>query len=578
MEFLYNRFIKYVSLIERFAGWLMTVPEKWLYSAFAFLGVGLLVFNTFFSLTQRVMHGDLVAQQLMILQWTTGTEHVYATAEATNYIIKFPFYWLMEQLIASPLATVITTAIGLNIVGWGLAWLFLYKIISLVGWSTKKTRATLAILMVYVATISDSVYWILFPNSRNLEVALMIAVMYGILWTAKNAKRMKWYNYLLLPTVFGVIFANDLMAMVLIAAPLGLYYVIKLGVSALRRASYTEAVSSIAPLLVIGLSAIFYKLLNRFALSHIFVTPDKAGGAAIPDLASTPETILGLGFSALHQLGVDIFGRPLVAFDTAPYLINWLVLAAIVAAICIALKNVSYRKNGVVQATALTLIFLPVIVFLTGFSSAEGIGIGSARYMIVLPFLVIVLVVGAVRYMRPAVAKKVTLSLMALVMVSTLAFLTAYGRETVYAVRDQAWETRNARVYELIDVMAEHGISKGYSSIQTAQTVTYFTEQKTLMLPVACDTSVEGKPVQYVTDWLIEASTLFEPSGRTAIEVDTVPSKKNLCSLDLVKRQVGVQGLVAEEVINDGHQTVLVYDRDILQSLRPKPQHEYTKR
>ena len=577
MEFLYNKLIKCVVLIQRIARMLFAVPERRAYIGLALLGSGLLVFNTFFSLTRRVIHGDLVAQQLMVQQWTTGVEHIYATAEATNYILKFPLYWVMEQLVNSPLATVVATAIILNIVGWGLTWFSLYKILVLVGWSTKLTRAALAIMMTYVAVISDSVYWILFPNSRNLEVALMVFVLYGVLWAAKSAGRLKWYSYVLLSMAFGAIFINDLMAMALVAAPLGLFFLIKLLVAISRKAAYEEAIGYVAPLVIIGLGAVIYKVLNRYVLSRIFVTPDKADGSSIPDVSSALDTVAGLVFSALHQLGLNVFGRPLVALDTIPYLINWLIVGVAVYAILKVRKNVQFRNDTNLQAVACVVALLPVIIFLTGFSSTESVDIGSARYMIILPFLCMLIFVGALRYLNRRFAKNLLIGLMLLVMSTTVVFCGAYGRETAAGVRSEVWRSGNTRLYELIDVVKRYSVDKGYSSIQTAQSVTYFTDQRTLMLPVACDESLNTRPVQYASDWLIEASTLFKSSRRTAIEVDTKPSDYNSCSLDVVKRQVGTDGLVAEEKINGGNQTVLIYDRDIMYNLRPKNRDEYLR-
>ena len=96
------------------------------------------------------------------------------------------------------------------------------------------------------------------------------------------------------------------------------------------------------------------------------------------------------------------------------------------------------------------------------------------------------------------------------------------------------------------------------------------------MVPVMCDKSVPGMPVQRAYEWLIEARSAFVATGKTMIEVATRPSDFNPCAKDLVMKQVGD---VPEAIIESGvDHTILIYKQDIRTKLYGAPLSFYNDR
>jgi hypothetical protein len=111
---------------------------------------------------------DLYGQQVLTHQWLHGF-HDYALIGITHYLLKMGLlYAPLDILPGDPRLKLLLLTAGVNLVTFIVIFVLLEKILQLF-----KLRPGLIfyVAMVWSASISGSIYWIQYTNSRNLEVA-----------------------------------------------------------------------------------------------------------------------------------------------------------------------------------------------------------------------------------------------------------------------------------------------------------------------------------------------------------------------------------------------------------------------
>jgi hypothetical protein len=253
-------------------------------------------------LTQRTIF-DLVGQQVLTQQLLHGSI-AGATIGVTNYIPKmFILYAPMVLLPASPRLKLIALTVAVNIATLILIGLALEKILRIFG---VRTGGALYVGLVWLAAIAGSVFWIQFTNSRNLEVAGGLFLLYGGLRYLEQPG----HRRLLAIAVFSaILFFADTLQLYMTAVPLIAYSAI------ICRHHRWERVAWLAGALVMGYAGSKLFFISFAHLLSIRFTHD-TGATAAPSLHALLEGIVGAitATARLYSGGVDA-GNFRRAFD-----------------------------------------------------------------------------------------------------------------------------------------------------------------------------------------------------------------------------------------------------------------------
>lgn len=539
------------------------------------LGVGTvgIIANTLASFFMHGLHGDMVAQQVMVEQWTHGLTPLAATTEATNYIIKFPFYLLMTVAVPDPVARLLLVAMVLNVIAWLLIWYFIRKIMVLVGPLAKRSDIFLSICMLLLAILSPFLFWIDYPNSRNVELGLMVGLLYVLLKLQQN-KQTRMVTTVLLGLAAGVVYANDPLSLYLVSIPFACAMII---VTIIRR-DWPRFKSYKYLAVFLASSIATYLLLKTYVLGLLIRVPDKVSGIVLPNgegaVHSAVNIFQGLaqnaGLIPSFKLGESVSAN---LFVVCMGLVNVALLFVLVASLKRP-KDVA-RKRTQVTVLLVALVAL-VVVFASGYLSSY-VDLLFARYVSIVSILL--LLAALLGFMNSGKARQEYVMVFVLVC-SVIAGLLLVRMQAPNLIRvvhaEQFWHEKNQREYTLMSIAKEYDIRKGYASLQVAQPTTYLSRGELTMIPLMCDKADPNHPVQRVDEWLIEARSAFMPTGNSMIEVPAEPSDFNPCSRDVVVHQIRNTPLAIIE--GDGDHVVLVYDHDIRPQLYGVPQSFYEHR
>lgn len=521
------------------------------------------------------LHGDMVAQQVIVMQWADGAPMLAATMEATNYIIKFPLYFLANATIDEPVMRLIVVTFILNVTAWLLIWLFIFKIVQLMGSVSRLTILFIGIVMLFLASISQSIFWINYANSRNIELAFMLGVLYFLLVLVGNRHHISAWIKVMLGMVAGLFFVNDPLGLYLVVVP----FVAIVGVWALVKCRLDirgyKRFWSLAVFIVVSLLSYF--VLKSYILGYFLKVPDKVSAISAPQGEGAVYSIInivnGLAFNAgiipPNQLGES---RTAFLFTIFSLLFTILIIGLITLSL---VMKKTYTRRLQLLLLGISLLAL-LVVYISGYL-APYVDLLFARYVVIVN--IILLTVSAIGFANLKKKHQLYIVLIAFVLVAAMSVLFIKIQITNaprFTNASHYWHTKNERVYKLIEIAKEYKINKGYSSLQTAQPTTYLTEGGLTMVPVMCDKSNPRLPIQRAYEWLIEASSAYVSTGNTMIEVASKPSDFNPCSKDVVLSQIKKTPLA---VIQSGkNHTVIVYDDDIREQLYGVPRSFYDKK
>ncbi|MEJ0072774.1 MAG: hypothetical protein WDN27_01640 [Candidatus Saccharibacteria bacterium] len=234
---------------------------------------------------------DVVGQVGVADQWAHGL-HDGAQLGATNYLLKMPMYTVVNHLGGlSPHLKLLVLALLFNITTFVLLVFLFEKLLRLYG---VRPGAPFYLAMLWLASISGRVWWLDYANSRNLETAGGVLVLY---LACRFLKLPGWRPAAWLITVGGVVFFADQLQIYSIAAGLVLYAAL----CVLRRRNREQLTVSTALVGSLAGAIIFDKILHSLATS------------LLPISFLTAPTIAPTG-SLLHTLAGTLKG---IAVSTA---------------------------------------------------------------------------------------------------------------------------------------------------------------------------------------------------------------------------------------------------------------------
>lgn len=532
------------------------MPQIWAFYAknhvliTVIVGVVIITVNTLWIFLTRPLHGDMVAQQLAVQQWLHGVPMEGLMVGPTNYIIKLPFYVLIEGLFGwlSPFMRLVATSLFMTIGGWVFSLWITRRIIHTYVSKDKIVLMFVSLLFILVAIGSSGIYLLNFPNSRNIEVALMLAAIYLYIRASERA-RSKW-DYILLFIVTFLIYINDKYALYVVGGAAAVYLAARIIMDWYRRkpglnlpACYT--------LTVVVLTLIAHALATPLitAVTPIDITWSPPAEVKVLSVEEVGERVTGLSMAIVQNLGMPIIGKEL-NLRLYPYLVT-LVLVLYLLILFITGRKSRYWDDH--------LMHFLVTVMAVSLALPLASGLTQPRYIIIFPFVLIIFATILFNNVVTNRAKYHIKFLSVGTLLGAILFAFLYIPMVHLAIEKENWRIANREIYQLIRIANENEIEKAYMTMQHAQPVTYLNPDGLLALPLSC----EDDASLGVNDVLIERSTIQTASPNSMVYIG--PKKISCLSREQVVKQIKLAPV--KTVLTSSGGTVFIYDKDIKQYL-----------
>ncbi len=422
---------------------------------------------------------DIIGQLSLSDQWAHGLTDG-AQLGSTNYLLKMPIYFLMNGLeFLSPRSRLLILVIIFNLLTFLLLVKLMEKLLDLYKVSDK---SWLYIGALWLATISGRVFWLDYPNSRNLETVGGILFLYLLLRYIHCGRRQVAFMTVL---AGGIVFFADPLQLFMIGVPAGFYFAARWLISRskinLRQAL---AVGSIV------LSAlVFSKIL--FVLSRAFLPVTYLD---VPSMV--PSITVSHALVSLKNIIVStgtIFDSNFISgahnLNSVRRVLNFAVLMGIVSLIY---RIISRPQKPLQPLTLLT--FMIAAMYVVYIVSGQALQNDTSRYLIMLPLVTLSIVaLGANHYFAKHMSKIQKLWLAIIIINSCLLvgalyinFPNRYAKE-VFTSQIQTFMDHNKFDYAI-------------AARSLAMPTNYYADRRLFILPVFCTPNHQVKQTNLFFD------------------------------------------------------------------------------
>ena len=478
---------------------------------------------------------DLVSQQVIVQQWLHGyvsTAHMGQTAYLPKMLL---LYVPLEALPGSPRLKLILLTLAINATTFILLGIIIERMLReyhvRVGWAFYAA-------LVWLSVIAGSVFWIEFADSRNLEVAGGILLLYiGLHYLKRPSKR----TAILLAGFASLLFFSDPLQVYMTALALVVYA----GVLALAKREKVRDVATLTGLLIVGY--VVSKLLFAVTGHWLQMNFNATGNTTVPHLSALwlRQSLVGTIKATIGQFaGADDAGRLREVANIALLLLGG--AAVVYGAIR---KYIPYRLLLLAGCIGIT----DIAVYIASGQAVQGAA--TSRYLIMLaPALI--LTFASIRL--PRIGYKPAAAIVGVVLcVNMLALTSALATH---------WNTsfpQDAHLASTYRYIQKNPGLHMYASIDTALPVLYlYSLPGNTILPLGCS---NGQLVRtyYSMDQAFAANAA-SPNAAAVIVLDNnaITNTPNVCTVASITRQFGLPQAVTHT--NDGS-IVLHYRQTAIQ-------------
>ena len=420
---------------------------------------------------------DVVGQIGLAQQWQHGLMSG-AQLGATNYLLKMPVYLTVNAIhFIPPMDRLLLLAILFNVATFILLFFVYEKILNLYK---IKVRTWLYLGTAWLATITGSVYWTDYANSRNLETVGGLWIIYLALKLFKY-KQFSTIAWLFVST--SIVFYADPLQLYVCGSGITLFVMIHL---ILRRTRVSAIEAFTAPAITFlgfaGSQALVF-LSKKFLHVTFLESPSSLASINWPSITVSTHNMAA---STLNMFGADFLRKP-SGFSTFRELLNAAVLTSIVI-LLIKLKSVSkYAANGLI----LTVILVNYLVYA---ASGQALQPTTSRYLVMVPLLLVILFVLKSNDLNKKYMVKLQRTWFVFILTSSFMLIGALAI---------SWPSRHSKdmhIYTVIRFMEKNNYAYGMSSREIGVTSTYFTDGKINILPMACNSNHTITPTNLFYD------------------------------------------------------------------------------
>jgi hypothetical protein len=479
--------------------------------------IGLTLFTV--SVTNAAIYkeynSDDVSQQVILknLSLEHGSSPHTIFLGPDNYIIKFPFYVLVDHWFYGSRRALEFESISLAIAGYILFFWSAYWLTEKFIGNKKSNNGVQMLPLLWISCLGIFFYSMFAdPNLRNVEIGLDFAFLvfllsrYFIVSEAKWAKKNKSFN--ILQSIAAIIaisffFYSDPYSWYVFFVPLAIlttaWYLFR-G----RQSSYLNL------LIVLVGSYIMITFWRKLFLHFGFDSPSTVGQPA--SLKSIPANFSLTVHGLSDTFNTDYSGWPIV--DRLMKLVEALFLLGIV--IMHFNKSVlkSLKSNFLHQLLVLQVFFtLALFTF-----SSRAVNLSYTRYFVIVPFCMAL--IGG--FIITSSKKSKTSNRFWLIGLSLLLLVSVMQNYALFKDRGvdpsniysqpvplepeevSSFNYGNALNIQIAQIAESHGLKKGYADYWSAPINTYFADSKVQFLPLYCGPGNKLAPF----NWSLDTRTL----------------------------------------------------------------------
>jgi hypothetical protein len=419
------------------------------------------------TLLRHITNGinfDVVGQVGLVEQWAQGLS-TGAQIGPTNYVVKMPLYFLVNGLdFLSQPHKLLLLAFLCNIA----AYVVIFKLMEAVtDLYDKQTSIWLYLGLAWLATIAGSVFWVDYANSRNLEIAGGLLLMYLAL---RYVRQSRMYVAALLLLAGGLVFFADPLQLYIVGVAICLFAGARWLVY--RRQQYLRDMLVLVSAMIGAafLSKLLFILSAKVLPLSYLAVPSPRPELTIQNVLATAE---GMFVSTFKIFDADFAELP-VGINSIRELFNAVVLCAIVAGVVKMLLS-GYRNAASMLALAVVGVNFAVFA-----ASGQALQWETSRYLILVPVMAVLFVGLSGDRIIVRGARLFAVSWTIGLIVSSVLLIGALV---------VSWPTRyqkDAPIAASVAFMRANGFRYAVSTREVAIPATYFTNGETTIVPVLC--------------------------------------------------------------------------------------------
>lgn len=479
---------------------------------------------------------DQTGQQLLIRQWLSGYTDGSVMAP-TNYIVKMLLIYLPFELLSiNPKQSLIISTIFVNILTFAAIYYLLKKLLE---YFNIPTSMIFNLSMIWLASIAGSVFWIQFTNSRNLEIAAGLLMIYlGLLIYRKYTFKL----LIILTGVSTIAFYADPMQLFVTATILVFYMLIDqiLIVKSLNK-NFLKIVFSLTFSVLIS---IILTLITKYTLNVEYFS-----------VGSLRQSVSV--FSNIDTVFIETTRNTIRLLSGTRELGMWRQTINVFFVICVfSLSFVAFKKN---KSNKSLIVFgclflaVPIIVYIL--SGYPMLKVDTSRYLILLAFSIVFIFSASELH-----SKKTKQVLVFIILVTVFVNIFSLQIGTIKNYRTNF--VGEDKLQEKYNFLVDNSYRYGYSAMDTAIPAMYlYGNNDRVLLPLKCVGSTIKKSI-FTYDAAV--FNLFENSKQDLVPIildgNFISNYPDVCTKDEIINQLGTP--LEIKYTGSGDQ-VLLYKSDV---------------
>jgi hypothetical protein len=452
----------------------------------------------------RSYTSDDVAQQNAVAIFSLRTPPILNLPQDT-YVLKLPLYALLQVLPLPPATRLLVAALILNLAGFAL---FYWAARSFIRTHPQTHVGHLMPLLWLVGLGASLAAVLINPNTRNIEIGLA----FGALAVAARWYKGEWQAAgrrgitlsVIFVTLLGLLFFDDPYFGYMLAVPIILFFGSRWLFFGRDRQALLLAMAMLAAL---AIAQVWYWI---FWFLGIHAGQGSASFTTLPGLGHNAQLFLQ---GVLDLFNANIFGRPVLSFQSLALELNFLFLATTLLAPLLLLAP-KVRQD----VWKVFLVLQPPYLALAFIAGSMAVDTGSGRYLVLLPFYTVLLLIVVVVPLLTVRARNV--------LAGALLLATIFNVASTASIYLNRGDDPNGENQEIARTAKARDLMKGYASYWNAGINQYYADNKILFIQSGCSRTTGVKPYRLLLNEQVlhrQASTsfyLFDPATTRCTEAD----------------------------------------------------------
>lgn len=475
---------------------------------FIALALAIILVNILSYYHSYPFNSDGVELQNNLSSWQQGA-HQQSILVDNNYLLRVPFYWLLEKLNLAPRHALVVTFTAFMFAAYFSFYYGAQALNKRFGWFRERY---LALGFLFLISLFKIYEYTINANVRNFELGAVFILLLPLV--AISRTKLSLIKQALIVLATSLFLFDDPYFLYIVYLPLLLLLILSTTV-AKKRAVYLRAMS------IIVISEIFAKMWKYIiAKLGIVFTPLSLKHLHKAELiANTKGTLI-----ALFLLGGGQYYDAKYQLLPAAFYLNAVVIAAIM--LFSAVYMLANFKKLVTEPWKLFVMAIPWIVC-AAYGYQPNAQMTFYRYMVFAAFgfpIIIAFMTSRLRY-------GLQYAVIALVILATL-FNVQHSSSIAFASSSNP----NIINQQIVTQVKKLGLKKGYADYWDANINTYFASEKVHFLPVVCDPGHHLQPMY----WLVDNGEYKRvQTAKSFYLFDAAGSYVNGCDIFQVTQQFG---------------------------------------